>query len=158
MFKRAAWVVLAGLAAGFAPAPFPKPADKVPDQKKLQGTWKVVRFARGDTDMTASYARFDRKVVIAGDSWMWQLGGRPSSIQYTLALDPKKKPRTFDLQRTLPARPGRPVPPRTYLRGIYQIEGDTLKLCYANSREERPTSFTAAGSNHIHMTLKREKR
>jgi uncharacterized protein (TIGR03067 family) len=44
--------------------------------------------------------------------------------------------------------------------GLYQLEGDTLKLCMPNEpTEERPTKLASPeGSDLILMTLKKRKR
>ena len=45
-------------------------------------------------------------------------------------------------------------------KGIYELDGDTLKWCTASpGKGERPTGFTAdAGSERLFVTLKREKK
>jgi len=44
------------------------------------------------------------------------------------------------------------------LEGIYEIEGDTMKLCLSQQDEPRPTRFTSdVGSKRILLRLKREE-
>jgi hypothetical protein len=45
----------------------------------------------------------------------------------------------------------------TTLEGIYQLDGDTWKICLKVSGKERPTKFeTKAGSELVLATLKRQ--
>jgi uncharacterized protein (TIGR03067 family) len=67
----------------------------------------------------------------------------------TIKLDAAKKPKAID---AYPA--GRDKP----LLGIYEFDGDKLKLCFAAPGKERPAAFTSAeGSGHTLTVWVREK-
>jgi uncharacterized protein (TIGR03067 family) len=71
----------------------------------------------------------------------------------TLKLDATKNPKTID---ALPDGPAGKMGP---ILGIYEIDGDTLKLCFAAPGMERPKDFTCkAGSGHTLTVWMREKK
>lgn len=57
----------------------------------------------------------------------------PGKLHYR--LDATQNPKTIDL--TIDSQP--------YLRGIYELNGDTFRLCYSDIFNERPTEFTSKG-------------
>jgi uncharacterized protein (TIGR03067 family) len=70
----------------------------------------------------------------------------------TFVLDPGKKPKTIDIKFTEGPEKG-----NTSL-GIYELDGDTLKICLTITAKDRPTEFAAkAKSGHGFEVLKREK-
>ena len=58
------------------------------------------------------------------------MGGRTEAGTFT--LDPSRKPKGIDVT----PEDGKPI------LGIYQIDGDTHKVCLAEPGRERPTEFT----------------
>lgn len=126
--------------------PAPKPADKPPakpmtDDEKLQGTWTIANAAG----------------LQKGTQWTFNGGqlegyGQPnkgSSTRYK--LDPEQKPKSIDLT----AQVGDDGPVLFQVKGIYQLEGDELKVCFAPGKEERPKAFPAGGVGSV-LILKRE--
>jgi uncharacterized protein (TIGR03067 family) len=70
----------------------------------------------------------------------------------TLKLDPSKTPKTFD--STVTAGPNKG---KVYL-AIYEISGDTLKVCYDEEGKKRPTEFkgeTGAQTLVVHKRVKK---
>jgi uncharacterized protein (TIGR03067 family) len=71
----------------------------------------------------------------------------------TVKLDPTTKPRTIDITFTNVERKGET------LLGIYEIEGDTFRVCCARPADGRPAEFSArAGSRRILIVYQREKK
>jgi uncharacterized protein (TIGR03067 family) len=71
----------------------------------------------------------------------------------TVKLDPTKKPRTIEIAFTEGDHKGITV------LGIYEIEGDTFRVCIARPGDERPAEFSAkAGSGRTFVVYKREKK
>ena len=71
----------------------------------------------------------------------------------TVKLDPTKKPKTVDVTFTGGERKGQAVV------GIYEIEGDTFRVCVARPGDERPAEFSAkAGSGRTLVAYQREKK
>jgi len=68
-------------------------------------------------------------------------------------IDPAKKPKTIDYEVIDGAFNG------MTLRGIYEVEGDTLRFCVGQPGVERPKEFhTSAGSRTFLVVWKREKK
>jgi uncharacterized protein (TIGR03067 family) len=91
----------------------------------------------------------DIKLTFAGDKWT-QTGG-PVKEEGTYKLDPAKKPRQIDVVVKRAGKGDQVV------RGIYALEGDTLKLGMSakGAKGPRPTSFEDRDA--VVVILKREK-
>ena len=71
----------------------------------------------------------------------------------TVKLDPTKKPKAIDITFTAGERKGQMV------LGIYEIEGDTFRVCVARPGDERPAELSAkAGSGRTLVAYQREKK
>ncbi|HEY2157634.1 MAG TPA: TIGR03067 domain-containing protein, partial [Isosphaeraceae bacterium] len=113
-------------AAAFAAILALAPADDKPalkgDVAKLQGTWtgKVGR----------ANERTDVRVEFQGDSVTMTFGrdAQKRTGRGTLRLDDTAKPRALDL---VDFRMSEDAPPRPSPPFIYELEGDSLKLCGA---------------------------
>jgi uncharacterized protein (TIGR03067 family) len=69
------------------------------------------------------------------------------------SIDPTKKPKAIDYVMT-----DGPTKGKTHL-GIYELDGDTVKFCFAAPGKDRPTEFTAKdGSQNTLSVWKREKK
>jgi uncharacterized protein (TIGR03067 family) len=72
----------------------------------------------------------------------------------TFKIDPGKKPKAIDYKQTSEGEDKG----KTAL-GIYEVEGDTLKLCTVPEGKERPAEFSSKpGSGHYLRVYKREKK
>jgi uncharacterized protein (TIGR03067 family) len=70
----------------------------------------------------------------------------------TFKLDASKKPKTIDAATTVGGR-------NLVLLGIYELDDNSLKLCFAAPGKPRPTEFTAKkGSEHRLSVWEREKK
>jgi uncharacterized protein (TIGR03067 family) len=115
------------------------------DLKEVQGTWRVVILM--DSGETIAVAKASR-VTIAQDKLTLKDKAYPLEVKFT--LDPSKNPRRIDLG-TEP----------TQYPGIYELKGDTLKICYnERPRGERPTVFgsMANSPSDVLLVLEREKK
>ena len=108
------------------------------DKEKLQGEWKLVSHEDGNGKKVDEDS--PHKFTFEGDKWHSTPGGDGGPY----SVDSSKKPKTIDL--TLKDNNPR--------KGIYELDGDTLKICIG---VERPTEFKSAEKVMV-MTLKRVKK
>jgi uncharacterized protein (TIGR03067 family) len=138
---------LLALVFGFV-APVEKPAES-PDLKKIQGTWKVIEFVmhgEPQPDAFRKGLRFTFK-----DNMMTMDGG--GKREFKFKLDAAKKPRTLDFTAMGGPYDGQTNP------GIYEFDGDRLKLCLPNdTTKDRPTEFKSEkGSKVVYILLERDR-
>jgi uncharacterized protein (TIGR03067 family) len=122
------------------------------DQDKIQGTWEVVEFIANGTTIPDE-VRSKIKVIIKDDKMELTGTGGTDRREYVIKLDPTKKPKEIDAVAKFDPYKEKTVP------GIYNLDGDLLKLCMPNGPTlERPSEFKApAGSKLGYMVLKRAK-
>jgi uncharacterized protein (TIGR03067 family) len=130
------------------------PAADEGKHNKVQGTWAAVQAAFDGKKAQDEVVRA-LEVVITGDTITIT---SPSAVEYfpsetgTYKLDPSSKPKTIDLTLTAGPNKGKT------LAGIYQLEGDNLKLCIHGAGKERPKEFDSKkGTDGMLLELKREK-
>jgi uncharacterized protein (TIGR03067 family) len=137
------------LAAGLAPIPPPKPR-RAPtaeeELKRLQGTWElvgaVVHGVRGGVSP-------DAVLVIKGDLASELRAGAVAG-RWRLTLDPSKSPRAIDLKEDRG---------NSLLLGVYELEGDTLTLCYGSvgRAKGRPADLKARQGVCIEVLRRKKK-
>jgi uncharacterized protein (TIGR03067 family) len=125
------------------------------DEDKLQGTWQVTEgVSDGKPVPKEQLARM--KVVFSGKkmSIFPPVGDGKRTVENTFTVDPGKKPRAIDATRLEGGGKGK------IARGIYDLDGDTLKLCLTSRLEmDRPNEFAAPEkSGLVLLTLKRVKK
>src|SRR5258706_162110 len=105
------------------------------DLAQLQGEWSMVSGSADGQPMPEEM-RKQMKRVCKGDETT-TTRAEQVFIKAKITLDPSKKPKTIDYQMTDGFTKG-----KTQL-GIYEVEGDTFKACFAKPGDERPTDFTS---------------
>src|SRR5262249_51646493 len=121
------------------------------DLDKLQGDWAAVSMvqdgAKAADDEAQSLFR-----TIKDNKYTVYLFNKPIG-KGTFHIDATKKPKTID------AFPANALDKSKPMRGIYQLEGDRLKLCFAAAGKERPKEFESKeGSGHTLTVWEREKK
>jgi uncharacterized protein (TIGR03067 family) len=131
-----------------------KPADaNKKDHDALQGDWvaasQVIDGQKLGDDEAQSLFR-----TVKGDSYTVSVFGINKPVgQGTFTIDATKKPKTID------ARPESAAKEAAALLGIYEIDGDTFRVCFAPAGKERPKDFDCKpGSGHTLTAWKREKK
>jgi uncharacterized protein (TIGR03067 family) len=124
-------VLVAGLGISGAAAHDAKDAAKK-ELDGLQGEWTLVSATRDGKDMPQDMVKAV-KCTIKGDKFTIARDGKTVE-EGTLKLDATKKPKEIDMALS----EGK----QTAL-GIYELSGDTYKLCYAPPEKDRPKEFGA---------------
>jgi uncharacterized protein (TIGR03067 family) len=134
--------------AAFLTAPA-RTEDAKEDLKMLQGTWVPTAAEMGGQKLPDdSLAAI--KLTLKDDRYTVQVG--KATDQGTVKLDPAKKPKEMDITGTEGPNKGKTI------LAIYELSGDTLKVCYAMEGKERPTEFKTKPDTKLFLaTYKREK-
>jgi len=119
-------------------------AEEKPDAEKLAGRWKMVSVTDGgkDTPTEGAVFTFEKdKVTVKTEN---------QTTEAAFKLDPAKAPKWIDFT----------VRGETML-GVYELDGDTLKICLNEERDgKRPTKLASEPNNSpndLLWVLKREK-
>jgi uncharacterized protein (TIGR03067 family) len=124
-------ILLAPLGTGGAPL---EDAAKK-ELEQVQGSWKAVSIQHVDGRQASADEVQNTRLVIEGNKFT--LTSKDSTIPGTFTVNPAKTPKAIDVLLT--SKDGR----ETKFLGIYQIQGNTRKSCFALPGKERPTQFSS---------------
>jgi uncharacterized protein (TIGR03067 family) len=128
----------------------PKADEETSDVKKLQGTW-VLASGQDDGEKLSEEVIKNSRLVFDGTKHTVREGD--TTYKGSHKLDSATKPKTIDIMDTEGPFKGKTV------LGIYELEGDTFKICYALPGKDRPRDFSAgAGTGLRCHTWKRVKK
>jgi uncharacterized protein (TIGR03067 family) len=114
------------------------------DKEKIQGTWVLVSGENGGKPVSPEAAK-NMSVVFAGDKLTMK--NKDRTTKATFKLNPGKKPKEIDVD--FDGKVG---------KGIYELEGDTLKVAHGELGDARPKAFPSEkGSKLTVMVFKRQK-
>jgi uncharacterized protein (TIGR03067 family) len=117
------------------------------DLEKLQGVWNITALETDGSELPDNMFS-GAQIAIKGDTFESLSMGMVYSGKIT--LDVAKKPKHFDITFTEGHAKGK----TNY--GIYEIKGDSWKLCLCTTGKDRPKSLaTKPGSGFALETLKR---
>jgi uncharacterized protein (TIGR03067 family) len=123
-------------------------ADAAGDKElaKFNGNWVITSMEIGGKKATAEELKKGPTGLSIKDGKYQLKGGPDDSGTFTVA--PAKKPKQMDIKTGDGAT----------LLAIYEIDGDTMKACYAPPGEARPTAFnTKDKPGYVMFSYKREK-
>jgi RNA polymerase sigma factor (sigma-70 family) len=125
----------------------PEDADRR-DRKKFESRWSIESVETGGADETASPAAVlkECRYTFQGDKYLLKRGNQTVE-EGAFRIDPTKTPAAFDLKS---GNANELVP------GIYEFDGETLKLCFPTSGKDRPTEFKGGNGNAL-LVLKRTR-
>jgi uncharacterized protein (TIGR03067 family) len=121
----------------------------------LQGAWVIVgEEFMGKKASDEEVKKLSGRTVIKGAKLTsWDDSAKAMASQSTFTLDPAAKPKTMDLKYVSGDLKGEAQ------LAIYELDGDTLKVCYSfGPGEKRPTEFAGkADGKSLFLTYKRQK-
>jgi len=145
--------ILLASSLGLVLAAAASPQDADADLKKLQGEWIMASLEYdGQASPEENVKRFRRKVDGAKYTVTITKGDDVQTVKGSFKLDPSKKPKAVDV--TTKDGEGNEIT----ILGIYELDGDTHKVCMAPKDQPRPTDFNSSeGSGRTVIVWKRAK-
>jgi uncharacterized protein (TIGR03067 family) len=135
-------ILLAPLAAGGAPVD--DAARK--ELANFQGSWKAVAIRHADGREASAVEVQSTRLLIEGNKFT--LTVKDAAIVGKFTVNPAKSPRTIDV--VLTAQDGT----KTRILGIYLMQGDTRKSCFAAPGKKRPAEFSTE-QGYVSFTWRR---
>jgi uncharacterized protein (TIGR03067 family) len=119
------------------------------DAKAVQGSWKPAAAELAGEPMDEAVMK-SISLKLDNGKYLVYVGSEPDKGTYI--LDATSKPKGMTITGTDGPNQGKTFP------AIYELEGDTLRICYDLSGVKRPTEFkTGAGTKLYLVTYKRQK-
>ena len=121
------------------------------DMAALQGEWSLKSGERDGQAMPEDFVKGFKRV--AKDDVTTVTSNGQAYMKAKFAVDPARKPKTIDY--TLLEGPNKDKK----VLGIYELDGDTVKFCFAGPDQERPKEFKTKGATGVTLSVwKREKK
>lgn len=120
------------------------------EQEKLAGTWRVAGMQVNGTILPARQVP-DLRLTFKDGKFTVRLG-KDKPQEGTYKIDPSKKPKTIDINngKTEAEKDKNQV-------GIYELIGNSLRICACPASSERPTDYTTNDKpGYTVLILKRE--
>ncbi len=118
--------------------------------KRLAGTWQGVAAEEGGEAAVADTAK-QLRLEFDGEKFKAYFGDMVL-MAGTLKLDPSAKPKAIDLKSSEGRLAGKTG------EGIYELDGDKLKLCLVEPGEKRPAELKTAKQGQHLITYERAKK
>ncbi len=121
------------------------------DSVIIQGNWDATSSNTEGKDLPKSELRISR-LVVKGDEWNYSLGGGAVLLDPApkFSLDQNAIPKTIDVTSRRKNQQG-----KSLLRGIYELDGDVLKICFAVGSAARPKKFKSEAGSKSSITVYR---
>lgn len=141
-------LIMAVAAAVLVAADEPKGDAAKKEMDKFQGTWTLESLEANGQPVPEEQIK-GIKLVVEGNKRTLKKGDEVVG-ESTYKLDPTKKPKQIEITQTKGQLEGRTV------KGIYEIDGDTQKVCLALEGDP-PTEF-AGKEGVLYQVFKRQKK
>jgi len=134
------------LAVVVSPASF---AADPPDAKAIEGSWTPIKAELGGQPLPDA-VRKTISLKLADGKYDAMGGGKPDYGTYS--LDPSTMPKGMTVTGTNGPNQGKTFP------CIYELKGDTLRICYDLSGKKQPTEFKSIAGTELYLvTYSRKK-
>ena len=138
-----------GVIASVSPVRAEDPKPRQENAKMIEGKWSIDKAELAGQPFPAEVAK-TMTLILEKDKYTLKSPG-PDDIG-TLTIDPAKTPKQMDIKGVQGPNQG-----KTFL-AIYELDGDSLKICYDLAGKTRPVEFkTAAGTTQFLVVYKRVK-
>lgn len=119
------------------------------DAKAVQGMWGPVKADLGGQPMTEALLK-GISLKLENGKYEVFVGGAPDKGTYT--IDSTTTPKSITITGTEGPNRGRTFP------AIYELNGDTLRICYDLSGAKRPTEFKSVAGTRLYLVTYSRKR
>jgi uncharacterized protein (TIGR03067 family) len=148
------WQLLTAVLVIASPAEDKKKNEEQKDEEKLQRNWVAVSYEHDGKAAPEEKVK-TVKMVVKDDAMTFSMVGLGKQPAATFKLDPKKEPKAIDVTPGGGDGTGK----KDVVLGIYELDGDKLKICLGIPGKDRPTAFaTKEGERQTFITCKREKK
>ena len=119
------------------------------DAKDVQGNWKPAKAELAGQPVTDAVLK---SISLRLDNGKYEVfvGQRPDRGTYT--LDSATKPKSMTVTGTEGPNQGKAFP------AIYELKGDTLRICYDLSGAKRPTEFKSVAGTRLYLVTYNRKK
>jgi uncharacterized protein (TIGR03067 family) len=124
-------------------------ADSPDDAKAVQGSWTPAKAELAGQPMTEAVLK---SISLKLDNGKYEVfvGALPDKGTYT--IDSKTKPKSMTITGTEGPNNGKTFP------AIYELKGDTLRICYDLSGAKRPTEFKSVAGTKLYLVIYNRKK
>lgn len=124
-------------------------ADDKDEWKKLSGKWNIEKAVLMGADSTEIFKT--AKLTVEEGKYSVVFGEQED--KGTIKIDTAKKPKQMTIESTDGPNKGK------IIMAIYEIDGDTCKICYALEGKDAPKEFESKeGTQTLYVVYKRDKK
>jgi uncharacterized protein (TIGR03067 family) len=124
-------------------------ADAPDDAKAVEGNWKPVKAELAGQPMAEAVMK-SISLKLDGGKYEVFVGESPDRGTYT--LDSAAKPEGMTVTGTEGPNNGKTFP------AIYELNGDTMRICYDLSGAKRPTEFKSVAGTKLYLVTYHRKK
>ncbi len=124
-------------------------ADPPADAKAVQGNWKPVKAELAGQPMPDAVLK---SISLKLDNGKYEVfvGDKPDRGTYT--VDSTSNPKSMTITGTAGPNRGKTFP------AIYELKGDTLRMCYDLSGAKRPADFKSTAGTQLYLVTYNRKK
>jgi uncharacterized protein (TIGR03067 family) len=124
-------------------------ADSPDDAKALQGNWKPIKAELAGQPMPEEVLK---TISLKLDQGKYEVFVGEAPDRGTYIIDSSAQPKSMTVTGTEGPNHGRTFP------AIYEIKGDTLRICYDLSGAKRPIEFKSLAGTKLYLVTYQQKR